>query len=136
MKTLHTILVSSALLVACGGNAPDAKDPTKTDGTKTDSATPETKAGDTAVKPSDEKPADTTSTDAKPADTKLDTAAKPADATPPGDDASKCKEAPKPTAKTKKACMTECSKLEAKAPAGSKCVPPKTACEEQCKTLK
>ncbi len=118
---LNTLLVSSALLVACGGNAPDAKDPSKTDTT----ATPDSKAGDTAVKP----------TDAKPADTKTDTTAAPP-ATPPADDASKCKDAPKPTAKTKKACMTECSKLEATAPAGSKCVPPKTACEEQCKTLK
>ncbi len=130
MKSLLTsILVSSALLVACGGNAPDAKDPSKTD-----TSTPDTKAGDTTVKPTDATP----STDAKPADT---TTAKPADATPApaapaADDTSKCKDAPKPTAKTKKACMTECSKLDAKAPEGSKCVPPKTACEEQCKTLK
>jgi hypothetical protein len=132
MKSLLTsILVSSALLVACGGNAPDAKDPSKTD-----TSTPDTKAGDTSVKPTDTKPADATPTDAKPEGTKTDTTAKPADTTPASDDASKCKDAPKPTAKTKKACMAECSKLEATAPAGSKCVPPKTACEEQCKTLK
>ncbi len=131
MKTLfNTLLVSSALLVACGGNAPDAKDPTKTD-----TSTPDPKAADTTVKPADTTATPAT-TDAKPTD------AKPADTTaatppaPPADDASKCKDAPTVKAKTKKACMTECSKLEAKAPEGSKCVPPKTACEEQCKTMK
>ncbi len=129
---LNTILVSS-LLVACGGNAPDAKDPSKTDTT----SAPDTKAGDPTAKPTDAKPTDTTAapTDAKPADTKTDATATPP-ATPATDDASKCKDAPAVKAKTKKACMTECSKLEAKSPEGSKCVPPKTQCEEQCKTLK
>jgi hypothetical protein len=127
MKSILTcLLASSALLVACGGGAPDAKDPTKTD-----TSTPDTKAGDTSVKPTDAPAADAKPADSKPADVKTD--AKPADP-PPADE--KCKDAPKVAAKTKKACMTECSKLEASSPAGSKCVPPKTACEEQCKTLK
>ena len=69
------------------------------------------------AKPAEAKPA---ATDAKPAEAAAD---------------SKCKDAPKPTAKDAKGCMAECSKLDAKSPAGSKCMPPKTSCEQQCKTL-
>ena len=65
---------------------------------------------------------ETKPTDAKPAD------AKPADAT--------CKEAAKVAAKDNASCMTECSKLENTVPAGSKCIPPRVSCEQQCKAMK
>jgi hypothetical protein len=137
--SLTTFLASAVLLGACG-NSPEAKDPSKTDTT----AAPDTKAAaDTTAKPGDAtpaKPVDATpaitdakpaATDAKPVDAKLTaTDAKPAEAAD-----GKCKDVPKPTAKDAKGCMADCSKLDAKAPAGSKCLPPKTACEQQCKTL-
>ena len=71
---------------------------------------------------------DTKPADAKPAD------AKPADVKPATD--GKCADAAKTTAKDKAGCMAECAKLDATVPPGSKCIPAKVSCEQQCKTMK
>jgi len=124
MKTLTlSFVLVSALLAGCGGNSQEASDPSKTHTTS-------------ETKPTDAKPADAKPADAKPGDLKTDakpTDAKPADAKPA--DAT-CKEAAKVAAKDNASCMTECSKLENTVPAGSKCIPPRVSCEQQCKAMK
>jgi len=142
MKTT-SFLVFSSMIVAfaagCGGK-PEASDPSKTQ-TTSDTKPADAKPAD--AKPADAKPADAKPADAKPADAKPADAkpadAKPADAKPadvkPATDG-KCADAAKTTAKDKAGCMAECAKLDATVPPGSKCIPAKVSCEQQCKTMK
>ncbi|MBL8608000.1 MAG: hypothetical protein JNL38_11800 [Myxococcales bacterium] len=132
MKTT-SFLVFSSMIVAfaagCGGK-PEASDPSKTQ-TTSDTKPADAKPAD--AKPADAKPADAKPADAKPADAKP-ADAKPADVKPATD--GKCADAAKTTAKDKAGCMAECAKLDATVPPGSKCIPAKVSCEQQCKTMK
>jgi hypothetical protein len=132
MKTNLAILlgIGTLALAACGGSQPAATDPSAV---TTTTATPDPAAA-TPASPTAAAPTTTTT----PADTTAATPATPA-TTPAAPDASSAKgepcAAPKTTTKNLTSCKAECQKLDDKAPAGSKCIPPRAACVSNCNTL-
>ncbi len=124
-------------LVACGGATPAATDPaSQTTVTSTpESATPATPATPAVATPATPAmpatPAVATPTaptaPATPAATPATTPETPAKAEP-------CVAAKEVTSKDLASCKTTCAKLDDKAPAGSKCIPARTACLSNCDT--
>jgi hypothetical protein len=110
---MQNLILSFGLLalVACGGssNAP-ANDPSSTGAAPASTASTTTTTTETSTT--------ATGGDAKPGD------AKPADG--------KCGTTTTTSASDMDMCKAECEKLDDKAPAGSRCLPPRTSCKMNC----
>jgi hypothetical protein len=125
-KVLRLVLPMFALL-ACGGSNPAPADPSVSSTSMPASAPTTPAAAPTAPATPDTAAAPTTSAPpAMPASTPSapDTSTKPEPCAAPKD----------VTAKDLASCKNECKKLDDKAPAGSKCIPPRTACLSNCDT--
>jgi hypothetical protein len=129
MKKILIVGALSVAITACGGDKP-AADPSSVTST---TATPDPGATSPTTPAA---PAAATSTTATPADTATTPPSATTAAAPAAPDTTSANAEPCPTreatGKDLASCKSDCKKLDDKAPAGSKCIPPRTACLTSC----